>query len=57
MISEEGYYKRAFEAARLKGDYAGGGEYKAKDGKVYRVRSFEDWQEHPEAGNLEEVKT
>lgn len=57
VISEEGYYKRAFEAARARGDYVGAGEYRSKEGKTFRVRTFEAWQERPALGNLEEVQT
>ena len=57
MISEEAYYRRAFAAARARGEYAGSGEYRAKDGRTWRVRTFEDWNENPEKGNLEEVST
>lgn len=57
MISEEAYYRRAFQAARARGDYAGSGEYRAKDGRTWRVRTFEAWQDEPEQGNLEQVET
>lgn len=57
MISEETYYRRAFAAARARGEYVGFGRYQAKDGRAWRVRTFEDWNETPERGNLEEVST